>query len=54
MATTKKQVNYGSKDSETKEFQTGSTNKVATKLNRILITQQVHKVFNIKISKNQV
>ena len=31
MATTKKQVNYGSKDSETKEFQTGSTNKVATK-----------------------
>lgn len=31
MATTKKQVNYGSKDSETKDFQTGSTNKVATK-----------------------
>lgn len=31
MATTKKQVNYGSKDSETKDFQIGSTNKVATK-----------------------
>lgn len=31
MATTKKQVNYGSKDSETKDFKTGSINKVATK-----------------------